>query len=41
MDERVRGVRVTFDAFVPLVPASKLLALRGGDVDVVGAVHYR
>ena len=30
----------TFDALVPLVPASKLLAFRGGDVDVVGTVHY-
>lgn len=35
------GVRVTFDAFVPLVPASELLALRGGDVGVVGTVYYR
>lgn len=30
---------VTFVAFVPLVPASELLALGGGDVGVVGAVH--
>lgn len=36
-----RDVRVTFDAFVPLVPASKLLAFRGGDVNVVGTVQYR
>lgn len=35
------GVRVTFDAFVPLVPASKLLAFRGGNVGVVGTVYYR
>lgn len=34
------NVRVTFDAFVALVPASKLVAFGGGHVGVVGTVHY-
>lgn len=33
------ALTVTFDAFVPLVPASELVALGGGHVGVVGAVH--
>lgn len=35
------GSRVTFDAFVLLIPASKLLAFWGGDVGVEGTIHYR
>lgn len=33
------ALTVTFDAFVPLVPASELVALGGGHVGVAGAVH--
>lgn len=34
-------IGVTFDTFVPLVPVSELLALGGGDIGIVGAVHDR
>lgn len=35
----MQGRGITFVTFVSLVPASELLALGGGDVGVVGAVH--